>query len=109
MQSIYVEGKIEQMLKKNLPVVFAYNTFSKADDDELKMYIELEGAIEEKGDCDTCESHYMTIIGVIKYINENGTGYDCFLKVVSWGKIYYIRYDDYSMHMDYFCNILSID
>lgn len=109
MQSIHVEGKIEEMLKKDLPVVFAYNTFSRSNDDKIKLYLELEDAIEEKGYCDTYKSHYMTIIGVTKCIKENGTGYDCFLKVVSCGKMYYIRYDDYSMHMDYFCNILSID
>ena len=50
----------------------------------------------------------MTIIGYTKYLKYDGLSYSYILEVVSWGKIYYINYDEYAEKLSYFSNILEI-
>lgn len=48
----------------------------------------------------------MTVIGICRYIDDN-SDYKYVMKIVSWGDIYYIRYDEYSESISYACNFLS--
>lgn len=95
---------IEDMLKEDYPVVFAYHTFHPKVH-SLHLYGELDRALKkekaERGD-DTVASHYMTIIGLIR----SKDGY--VLQVESWGRIYYVRYEEYARKLNYFSNILLI-
>ena len=54
--------------------------------------------------------HYnMTIIGYTKYLKEDGETYGYILKIVSWGNIYYVNYDQYTKTwLDFTSNILEI-
>lgn len=54
-----------------------------------------------------CDSHYMTIIGYTKY-NKDNDGYGFILKVVSWGMVYYINYDQFADVISPFTNIFEI-
>ncbi len=101
-----VAEKMEKMLANNLPVVFSYYTSN--EDKELPLYTELEDAQKGVNMEPPVASHYMTCIGLYKTIQKDGTGYDYIMKVVSWGKIYYIRYDEYSNNLSCFSNILAI-
>lgn len=97
--------KIEAMISKNLPVVFSYYSTDKRD--KIKLYFGKEGAETKKGSYRTINNHYMTIIGYSKS-GGNGKSYSYVLKVVSWGKIYYINYDEYAEKLSYFSNILEV-
>lgn len=97
--------KIEAMISKNLPVVFSYYSFD--DDDEIKLYFSEKGAEKQKGPSKPINEHYMTIIGYSK-TGGNGKSYSYVLKVVSWGDIYYINYDEYADKLSYFSNILEV-
>lgn len=100
---------IERMLQDNLPVVFSYYSFDK--NRKIGLYSSLESAIDR----DTPDphrtdinSHYMTIIGLYRYSANDSSEDKYILKVVSWGNIYYIRYDEYGSGLSYFSNILKI-
>ena len=96
---------IEDMLKEDYPVVFAYHTFTPKRH-SLHLYAELKRALmkekSERGD-DEIASHYMTAIGLIR--SES----DYVLRVESWGRIYYVRYEEYARKLNYFSNILLIE
>ena len=62
---------------------------------------------EDAGDRNP-DSHYMTVIGYVKYLKDDGINYSYILEVVSWGKIYYINYDEYAKKLNWFSNILEI-
>lgn len=55
----------------------------------------------------TINSHYMTVIGICRYIDDN-SDYKYVMKIVSWGDIYYIRYDEYRESIRYACNFLNV-
>ncbi len=98
-------SRIETMVSKGLPVVFSYH----APDDPLFMYdtIDAAKAMIDKSNKNSCDDHYMTILGFIRYTKDNGeNGY--ILKIISWGDIYYINYDQYSEKLGLFTNILEI-
>lgn len=97
--------KIKTMISNDLPVVFSY--YSSDKNDEIKLYFEENGAKDKKGSFRDVNSHYMTIIGYSKFSGEKKSC-SYVLKVVSWGKIYYINYDEYADKLSYFSNILEI-
>ena len=103
--------EIEDMLNQDLPVIFAY--FTTEDEDRIILYSDVTYAIAENTEMDQNEKdagkHYMTIIGLYKYLDEDSTDYQYILKVTSWGSVYYIRYDDYVKKLSYFSNILRIE
>ena len=110
-ERIAVAEQMEKMLSENIPVVFAYYTPDKDRDKKLPLYSNEEGA---KNRDDTyireyVSSHYMTVLGLIKSLNAERTGYDYVMKVASWGEIYYINYQEYSKNFSSFSNILSIE
>lgn len=103
---------IEEMLNKDIPVVFAYHSFNK--NQPILLYDSIQGA---KNNSDANEdgsgpqkqpSHYMTIVGLYKYNSEKPMQYNYILQVVSWGKTYYINYDMYANKLSWFSNILSV-
>lgn len=100
---------IENMLKNDLPVVCSYD--ASVTKKKLCMYKTLNDArlgLKEEKNTEPIVSHYMTIIGTYKYLDKTGNRYETLLQVVSWGNIYYVRYDDYSRRLSYFTNILRI-
>ena len=103
-----VVEQMEYMLSNNIPVVFAY--FTSDSDKELILYKSVEQAKnrEVNNTNEPVSGHYMTVIGLIKYLNEDGNGFDYVMKVTSWGEIYYINYQDYCKNFSCFSNILSI-
>lgn len=99
-------NEIERMLNDDMPVVFSYYSFAG---DKITLYTSLQAAAEMDGTgADNVNSHYMTIIGLYGCPGEQSGNYRYILKVVSWGKIYYINYDEYAEKLDYASNILSI-
>lgn len=101
--------KIEKMISRDLPVVFSYYSFTH----KIGLYKEKENAkvladITDKSEDGRTNSHYMTIIGYTRYLKYDGLSYSYILEVVSWGKIYYINYDEYAEKLSYFSNILEI-
>lgn len=100
---------IENMLKNNFPVVCSYD--ASVTKKKLCMYKTLNDArlgLKEGQNTESIVSHYMTIIGTYKYLDKTGNRYETLLQVVSWGNIYYVRYDDYSRRLNYATNILRI-
>lgn len=105
MQKESVRKTIREMLEKDLPVVCSYHTFDRRTG-KLTLYRELERAIKKSEPARQdayVSSHYMTIIGL--YEDAKGAFY---LKLVSWGRIYYVRYEEYVGKLSYFTNILRI-
>lgn len=104
-QKKYVLQAIKEMLDQNLPVVCSYHTFDP-DHKKLVLYRDCENAInnEEASIRDACiNSHYMTIIGLWKDGSEN-----YYLKIVSWGEIFFVRFDKYAENLNLFTNILMM-
>ena len=114
----YTINSIKSMLSKNIPVVFSYDTTFN-DLSSLELYKEnSEDAINDysraichefdnaKSDT-TITSHYMTIIDCIEYLDE-GVDSQYILKVISWGDVYYIRYEDFARGLSVSQNILEI-
>lgn len=50
----------------------------------------------------------MTIIGYVKFFDKDGHRNKYLLKVVSWGRIYYIDFDYFMSQYDICTNILEI-
>lgn len=96
---------IREMLENNIPVIFNYYRMDKKN---ITMYYNLEGAVQRDGDHTGTDAHYMTIIGLYKYLDETSLEDQYILKVESWGNIFYIRYDEYAMNLNYFSSILKI-
>lgn len=103
---IEVAKIIETMISRDLPVAFAY--FTMSENNLLELYFNSNDARLEESDKEDVKSHYMTIIGYSKFLRDDGINYEYVLKVVSWGKIYYINYDKYSDNLSYFSNVLEI-
>lgn len=53
----------------------------------------------------------MTVTGLIEYTPEAAklTGHKTLLQVSSWGKKYYIDFEEYSKYLSVFSNILTIN
>ncbi|MBQ9489212.1 MAG: hypothetical protein IJU80_04705 [Lachnospiraceae bacterium] len=104
-QKQMVLDTICDMLEQDYPVVCAYHTFSPKEH-SLILYHELGLAVRganAEGRYDKVSSHYMTIIGC--YVAETGC---TILQMESWGRLYYVRYDEYAKRLNYFTNILRI-
>lgn len=99
--------EIERMLDGDIPVVFSYHSMMEQD---IRFYTSLQNAEKgiETGDDKFTNSHYMTIIGLYKCPGQQPWNYKYILEVVSWGKVYYIDFDQYAPTLDYFSNILSV-
>ncbi len=91
---------IEKMLKNNIPVVFAYYSFRGK---QVALYSGISSLLEGGKAGLAANAHYMTIIGLLKYREQY------ILKVVSWGNIYYIDYNEYAEKLSFFSNILTVE
>lgn len=101
-KSLVIE-EIKRMLDADIPVIFAYYTF--IEQDSLDLYDSLQKALD--GDPqDHVNSHYMTITGLYEYDLQNEKKY--ILYIESWGRMYYIRYDQFAAKLSYFNNILLV-
>lgn len=99
---------IEKMIQDNVPVIFSY--YYKKDD--LTLYYSYENAkngLTGDGYSWDTNSHYMTIYGYTKYLKPNSNQYSYILEVVSWGKHYFIDYDEFKENISYTTNILEVD
>ena len=88
-------SKIEEMLEKDIPVVFSVGPNKKVD---FPMYRQLvsnqEGNLFQYDvSKDDIAGHYVTITAVIK--DDIAREHNIMLKVSSWGEIHYIDYDEY--------------
>lgn len=76
------------------------------------MYYDRDSVIDHNGDeayYNPTNSHYMTIIGYSKYHDFNTKNDKYILKIVSWGSIYYVDYDEFKKQLGVFTNILEIE
>ena len=64
---------IEDMIDRNIPVVFSYHTFDK--NEYLRAYYNWEDAKSEGDSYEKITSHYMTIVGYRKYIDGSSMDY----------------------------------
>lgn len=95
-----------EMLRGNLPVICSYHTFKKRGKLALYSTPEEAAGLVSGSVRQYIDSHYMTIVGVYRVYDGIHTQY--VLKVVSWGSIYYVSYEDYSRQLNFFSNILKI-
>ena len=58
----------------------------------------------------TIASHYMNITGVLEFSDDVADliGFKTMLEVATYGKKYYINYDEYKRHIDLVTNIMYI-
>ena len=104
-QSELVLETIQEMLLHDYPVIFSYHTYDPKKD-RMILYSSLEKAAAggpASGPDETVNSHYMTILGVWRC--EGG---EILLRVESWGRIYYVRYDVFAKKLGFASNILRI-
>ena len=95
------------MISEGYPAIISYHNPSRP----LYLYKNLNDAIavnQRGAGVNPIESHYMTIIGYYKYYKENSNHYSYILRVVSWGKEYFINYDEYRENISYINNVLEI-
>src|SRR5690554_131277 len=93
-------SKIEEMLEKDIPVVFSVGPNKKVD---FPMYRQLvsnqEGNLFQYDvSKDDIAGHYVTITAVIK--DDIATKHNIMLRVSSCGDEYYIDYDEYRQYID---------
>ncbi|MBP3754368.1 MAG: hypothetical protein J6I66_05880 [Lachnospiraceae bacterium] len=103
-----VLNSIERMISENRPIVFSYHTFKDKYEDGICLYKNVEDAKNDNRSTIPIKSHYMNIIGYVKYLNDTCDTYRYLLIVVSNGEIFYINYDFYAAHLDITTNILEI-
>lgn len=109
------------MIKNDIPVIMSFDNtqqkitnyiFDTALPKELVLYN--TNNYTSYSDETTIKSHYMTITGVIEYSqdivlkNTNEIPSEIMLQVSSWGKKYYVSYDEYKNSLGVFSNILVI-
>ncbi len=92
---------IEDMLDHNIPIATSYFTFKKKDKIQFFIYDEKDNCLILK---QRCNSHYFNITGIVEFENEG----DKYFRISSWGKLYYIRVEDWIRKLSYFSNILYI-
>lgn len=95
------------MISDNIPVVFSYYV----DGDNLTLYFTQENAINHltgRRYSTSTNSHYMTIIGYAKYMDPTDSRYKYVLKIVSWGNIYFVDFEEYVKHINIYTNLLEV-
>lgn len=101
------KSTIEKMLKNNIPVIFCFdNTGLNGKKIDLHESTDLRSYISHAN----VGCHFMTVTGLIEYTPEavKLTGHKTLLQVSSWGKKYYIDFEEYSKYLSVFSNILTI-
>ena len=107
--------RIRNYIENNQPVIFAFcNTSYDFDniggEDTLNIWgCELTDVSISKPN--GVQGHYMTITEIIEY-SENVTelmGHARLFKISSWGRSYYIDYDEYSRYMSFYTNYMEME
>lgn len=102
--------KIKEMLLNDIPIILAIGPgFFKKE--KLKFYnkIEENGTVKFKHVTQT-KDHYVTVTSVEEYLDQKPI---TMLEISSWGKKYYVNYDEYKKYVKkndnyYFSNILYV-
>lgn len=79
--------KMEWMIDRDIPVIWSLYRMGK----KIMLYT-YKSVTQEYVPAITTNSHYVNAIGVI---HETGGKHSRMVKISSWGKIYYIDYDEY--------------
>lgn len=94
---------IEQMLSNNLPVILEIGdgkvTGERVNEKNEKeaIYDKVTFYVLERGEyvaMEVTHDHYVTVTGIVEYENPNGN-HTTMLEISSWGKKYYMDYDEY--------------
>lgn len=97
-------GRIEEMLNEDLPVILCVPMmlFKKDKKDGLPFYQEENGKLKKV--C-TVTAHYVMITG----IHKEQEGGEAFLEISSWGKKYYVNWEEYDnlIHTHFLGTILG--
>ena len=112
--------RIKGMLNDDIPVVYSCCV---SDDNELQLYCfhndydMVYNAIEYKDQngknkkVDPVKNHYMVATGVIEYSAdvEKIIGRKTMIKTATYGKMYYVDFDEYSENLSVVTNIFNIE
>jgi len=108
-----------EMLKQDIPVVCAYHCFFG---EGLGLYECMEDTLDAKVDSSAgkpvpvarVKSHYMTVVEVLAWQGGEDPGRsrrseaDVVIKVISWGRAYYVSFAEYAKYINLFTNVLRI-
>lgn len=110
--------EIKYMLENDTPVIISYSNDLTAligriplinfEPHELILY-NFDGSAYSKSNT-TVSSHFMNITAVIEYSEQAADliGFKTILEVSTYGKKYYINYDEYKNYIDLYTNIMYI-
>ncbi len=104
-QRNHVKNGILDTINGGFPCVCSSYRLRK---EKLYGYTNKEKAINNDKDRVSLNSHYMTIIRVEKELDIKRDRYFTFYVIVSWGRVWYVKEDDYLKVLDYNNNILSV-
>lgn len=98
---------IKNMLQNDTPVVFSYMNNNQL----LQLYEFKDNAYVETISDYNIKSHYMVATGVIEYSDEIATvfGHKTMIKIATYGKVFYMDYEDYSKNLNFVTNIFEIN
>lgn len=98
---------IKNMLQNDTPVVFSYMNNNQL----LQLYEFKDNAYVETISDYNIKSHYMVATGVIEYSDEIATvfGHKTMIKIATYGKVFYMDYEDYSKNLSFVTNIFEIN
>ena len=119
LKPIQCMNTIKEMILNDTPVIISYSndlTIEKIKDyftekenvPKLNLY-SLEG--KNFVASETVGSHYMNITGVLEFSDDvcDLVGFKTMLEVATYGKKYYINYDEYKGNIDLVTNIMYIE
>ena len=119
LKTIECMNNIKEMISNDTPVIISYSNdltienikdyFTKKESaPKLNLY-SLEG--KNFIASETIGSHYMNITGVLEFSDDvcDLVGFKTMLEVATYGKKYYINYDEYKSHIDLVTNIMCIE
>lgn len=90
---------IIDMLSRDIPVVASYYVFNKNNKLNLCSYNIKSATMKSEKEI---KAHYFNITGLAVYNQKE------YLCISSWGKKYYINYDEWAEKLSFFSNILLI-
>jgi hypothetical protein len=110
---------IEEMLSGDIPVILSIgpNTPLLWKNDGISFYVR-ESVDNQTNNADDkillpapdlycyhtvknkIHSHYVTVTGIYRNVEKNSPGEKILLRISSWGKKYYINYDEYRDYID---------
>ncbi|MBE5933033.1 MAG: hypothetical protein E7263_06415 [Lachnospiraceae bacterium] len=95
-----VKKLIYNMLSNNMPVVASYYVFNKKNKLDLYTYDDVENEFKK---ADDIRRHYFNIVGITKRDNQE------LLIVSTWGRKYYILFQQWLEKLSLFSNILYVE